>query len=416
MGHIYIFRQSKADADTTKATPNTLLVDRFVLDGMTNKLVPKLEVRFKRSRKKYEPIESMKKKADGGLANIDSLDFRDAVGEEFHEPTTELSLITNLHEGWFSIVLVPTDEHDKFPWHIFAYNSATQKVELTTIRASDEGLFDIKDYTILESKPEAKNALIPRSIPGIIQRTLDMSGVQVANGFSATKYNLQREQQTKDGMQFLKGATRVMLAVPTKQGNVAALSFAVAKDGTLAMIDEDPNETKVLRSNSRDVLLPLNTLDEIKAVGDSTPTPQGNISEVKRGEEDRVQITTDASNLKTGDMVKISKTKSYDGHYVAQKIDKDTIEITASYVGSDIGSWEKVEEEETGLIFDGAITGFKVADKKLQVTAFNHGLDDGDEVQIVETRDYNDKFGIEKIDDNNFFFGQWSSLAVRGSS
>ncbi len=169
MGHIYIFRQSKATADTTKATPNTLLVDRFVLDGMTNKLVPKLEVRFKRSRKKYEPIESMKKKADGGLANIDSLDFRDANGNEFYEPTTELTL------------------------------------------------------------------------------------------------------------------------------------------------------------------------------------------------------------------------------------------ITASYVDSDIGSWEKVEEKETGLIFDGSITGFEWSGQnKLKVTAFNHGLEHGDEVQIVETRDYNDKFGIQKIDDNNF--------------
>ncbi|NEQ74388.1 MAG: hypothetical protein F6K23_15935 [Okeania sp. SIO2C9] len=275
MGHIYIFRQSKANADATKATPNTLLVDRFVLDGMTNKLVPKLEVRFKRSRKKYEPIESMKKKADGGLANIDSLDFRDANGEEFHEATTELTLIKNLHQGWFSVVLVPTDEHDKFRWHIFAYNSTRQKLELTTIRASDEGLFDIKDYTILESKPEAKNALIPRSIPGIIHRTLEISGVQVANGLSATKYNLQREQLTKDGMQLLKGATKIMLAVPTDKGNVAALSFAVAKDGTLAMIDEQVEPTKILRSNSRDVLLPLNTLDDIKAVGDSTPISEG---------------------------------------------------------------------------------------------------------------------------------------------
>ncbi|NEQ77698.1 MAG: hypothetical protein F6K23_34600 [Okeania sp. SIO2C9] len=102
-------------------------------------------------------------------------------------------------------------------------------------------------------------------------------------------------------------------------------------------------------------------------------------------------------------MVKITKTKSYDGHYVATKIDKDTFEITASYVDSDIGSWEKVEEEETGLIFDGSITGFEwSANNKLKVTAFNHCLKNGDEVQIVDTRDYNDKFGIEKIDDNNF--------------
>ncbi|NEP90167.1 MAG: hypothetical protein F6K18_26945 [Okeania sp. SIO2C2] len=81
----------------------------------------------------------------------------------------------------------------------------------------------------------------------------------------------------------------------------------------------------VLRSDSRDVQLPLNTLDETKPVVDSTPIPQGSISEVKRGKEDQVQITTDASKLKSRDVVKISKTKSYDGHYVATKIDYESI-------------------------------------------------------------------------------------------
>ncbi len=188
VGHLYVFRQSKADA--TEVSPNSLLVDRFVLDGMTNKLVRKLDVRFKRSRQKYQPIESMKKKANGGLANIDSLDFRDADNKQFYEPTTELSLIKNLQNGWFSVVLVPTNEHDNYRWHIFAYNSETEKVELTTIRASEEGLFDVKDYTVFEPQPEAKKVLIPRSIPGIIQRSLDLGNIKVANGFSATKYDI----------------------------------------------------------------------------------------------------------------------------------------------------------------------------------------------------------------------------------
>ncbi|NEP84624.1 MAG: hypothetical protein F6K39_44875 [Okeania sp. SIO3B3] len=73
-------------------------------------------------------------------------------------------------------------------------------------------------------------------------------------------------------MQLLKNATKIMLAIPTKQGNVAALSFAVAADGTLAEIDENLDSQTTLRSNSRDLLLPLNTLDEIKGIGDSTPS------------------------------------------------------------------------------------------------------------------------------------------------
>ena len=401
-GHLYVFRQSKADS--TETTPNTLLVDRFVLDGMTNQLVRKLDVRFKRSRQKYQPIASMKKNANGGLSNIDSLDFRDADGDSFFEPTTELTLIENLHKGWFSVVLLPTNEHDNYRWHIFAYNSQSQKVELTSIRASAEGLFDVKDYTVLEPRPEAKNALIPRSIPGIIKRKLDLNGVEVANGLAATKYDIQKEQQTQEGMQLLKDATKVMLAIPTTQGNVATLSFAVAADGTLAQIDENPDSSEILRSNSRDLLLPLNTLDEIKAIANITPPPQGQIIAVERGEENRVQIvSSETANFKTGDRVKITGTQSYNGHYIATNIGEDTFEVAAEWVNSEIGTWEIVPEKDTGTVFDGMIDYVeRVDDGVLQISAFNHGLEDGDEVQIVDTTDYDGTYGIIKVDDQTF--------------
>ncbi|MEO0935828.1 MAG: hypothetical protein AAFY21_19460, partial [Cyanobacteria bacterium J06641_2] len=377
---------------------------------MTNKLVRKLDVRFKRSRQKYKPIGSMKK-TDAGLSNIDALDYRDADGKPFYEPTTELSLINNLYDGWFSVVLVPTNEHDNYRWHIFAYNSGKQKVEITTIRASAEGLFDVKDYTVMEPKLGAKNALVPRSIPGIIGRTLDLKDkdkdkdIEVGNGFSATTYNIQREQQTENGeMQLLKGATRIMLAIPTKQGNAAALSFAIAADGTLSQINENVDESNIVRSNSRELLLPLNTLDEIKAFGDSTPPQQGKITAISEGEEDTVQITSpQASELISGDIIQITDTQSYNGHYKAIKVDEDTFEIEASFVNGDIGNWEVVPEVETGLTFDGAITAFeRVADNRLKITAENHGLEDGDEVQILDTTDYNQTFAIEKINEKNF--------------
>lgn len=104
LDHIYVFRQS---------TNNTLLVDRFVLDGMTNKLNRKLEVRFKRSRQKHTPTKTMAM-GNNGLSNVDTLDFRDANGNFFYEPTTELCLVNNLHKGWFSVVLVPTIENRRF--------------------------------------------------------------------------------------------------------------------------------------------------------------------------------------------------------------------------------------------------------------------------------------------------------------
>ena len=395
LGHIYVFRQS---------TANTLLVDRFVLDGMTNKLNRKLEVRFKRSKQKHEFTKTMQR-GSGGLVNVDTLDFRDANGHFFYEPTTELCLINHLHRGWFSVVLVPTIENDVHRWHIFAYNSQTQKVELTTIRASETGLFDVKDYTVFE---ESNDALVPRRIPGVIKRTLEMNGVTVTNGLSATKYDLQQAQQTQSGEeQLLKTATRLMLAIPTDQGT-AAFSFAIAGDGTLAEIDETPDST-IVRSRQREVLLPLNTLDEIKGIADRTPPPQGVISGFAEGTdeekiEDLVKLSTNgrASELANGDLVKITGTSDYQGLYQAVKVDEETFDIDVA-ADRGLGYWEKEDPEAGGLMFDGMITAYeRTTDGKLRVTCPNHGLEKSDLVQIAGTKDYNDTYPVQKIDDTHF--------------
>jgi hypothetical protein len=393
--HIYVFRQS---------TSNTLLVDRFVLDGMTNKLNRKLEVRFKRSKRKHTPTKNMQQ-GSNGLVNVDTLDFRDANGKFFYEPTTELCLVNNLHKGWFSVVLVPTIENDVYRWHIFAYNSQTKKVELTTIRASEAGLFDVQDYTVFE---ESKDSLVPRKIPGVIKRTLDIKDVTVTNGLSATKYDLQQAQETQSGEeQLLKTATRLMLAIPTDKG-AAVFSFAIAGDGTLGEINKNP-DSKIIRSRQREVLLPLNTLDEIKAIGDTTPPPQGIISGFAAGTdeediEDLVKISTDggASKLANYDLVKISGTSDYQGLYPTIKVDKNTFDIDIP-LERGLGYWEREDQEEGGLIFDGMITAYqKTADGKLRVTCANHGLENGDQVQITGTEDYNDTYPVQKVDDTHF--------------
>lgn len=271
MGHVYVFRQSKS---------GTLLVDRFVLDGLTNTLRPKLEVRFKRSRQRYMP----EKPASGaGRLVFDALNFRDADNKEFFEPTTELSRLNNLRDGWFSVVLLPTDEHDHFCWHIFAFNSATKKVELTTLAASDEGLFRVQDGRV----------------PGMVHRTLAFP-LEVNGAPVATKYDLQTEVHTKAGDQLLRAGTRVMLAVPTAAG-VAVVDFAAAGDGTLSRVAERPETSDVLRGDVEAITLPLNTLDEIQAINDSasgsgggsttqTGAARGSITALARGDEDRLLL------------------------------------------------------------------------------------------------------------------------------
>ncbi|MEL7068370.1 MAG: hypothetical protein AAGN15_06905 [Cyanobacteria bacterium J06581_3] len=244
MGHLYVFRQSPSEA--SRVAPSTLLVDRFILDGITNKLVRKLEVRYKRSRQKYTPLQP--KEPGSGQTIVDSLDFRDTNNKPFFEPITELSLIGELKQGWFSVVLLPTNEQGRYRWHIFAYNSTSQHIELTSIRVSEEGLFDLKDKTVLEPLPQAPEVIRPRRIPGIIQRQLalqtdDNKPLTVANGFGATKYDLQIERETSIGPRLLRENTRVLLSVPTEEGNTVALSFAVGLDGTLSQVDETGEQT-----------------------------------------------------------------------------------------------------------------------------------------------------------------------------
>lgn len=400
IGHLYVFRQSRN---------NTLLVDRFVLDGLTNRLTRKLDVRFKRSRQKYKPLQTNSNGQGNQTANTDSLDFRDSNGNPFYEPTTEISLVNNLQEGWFSVVLLPTGEHDKYRWHIFAYNSQTQKVELISIKASEVGLFDVKDETVLEQQPGDIPVLIPRSIPGIIRRTIDLGSIKVANGLTATKYDTQVERQTEAGLQLLKEATRVMLAIPTDRGDVAAFSFAAGKDGTLAQIDETV-QTIVRRSNDRQVLLPLNTLDEIKAIGESIPPAEGTIIGMERAEEDRVRITSpEVETLKAGDLVRISGTMNYNGQYPINRIDDNTFEIAAQWQESELGNWEVIPQSDSGLVFDGIITAVEhTTDGKLRVASRNHGLGTGDTVQIVDTRTYNGTYPVIDLSKNQFTINvQW---------
>ncbi|MDP5339492.1 MAG: LamG domain-containing protein [Nodularia sp. (in: cyanobacteria)] len=399
MEHLYVFRQSKQ---------NTLLCDRYVLDGIANKLVRKLQVRFKRSGQRFKASEKMQQ-GIGGLKNIDSLDYRDANRNPFYEPTTELSFIKNLHQGWFSVVQLPTVEHNKSQWNIFAYNSQTQKIDLYSLRVSEEGLFNVHDYTIFEPKSVDNPTLIPRSLPGITKRTLDLN-IQVGNGISATSFYVQSSRETEAGPQLMRDTTKVMLAIVTNDDKVATITFTALGDGTLSQINETPTST-ILRSNIREVLLPLNTLDKIKTIGIAAPPPEGKITALNRVISDgipNVQVTsTEASILKNGQEITIQGTSAYDGHYHITKIDDTTFEIDAPWVenGSDIelGIWQVVPPEEQAVVFDGIITGYEITSTgKLRIKAENHGLENGDEVQIFDTASYDGSYPITKVDDQNF--------------
>lgn len=414
---LYVFRQS---------TERTLLVDRFVLDGISNELKPKIEVRYQRSKQKYSSARATGRKA-GGIQSLDTLDFTDVAGNYFYEPSTELCFIKNVSEGRFAVLQVPTSEHGKYRWHIFLYqvDPATQGglIELVSLRASEEGLFDVKDSMVFEADPRGGAALVPRVVPGIIRRTLDLRPARVLNGPAATLYDIQKEvvnAQDKSS-HLLRTESRVMLAVPTDQG-ITTLSFAIASDGTLSQISDAPGRQQVLRSDEHVVLLPINTLDDVVPLGAALPPPQGTVSGVMMGTEaDQAKghvivSSPEAGSLAIGDVVALAGTPPYDGLYQVRNVLGDSFEIAPPLASPNLGTWEKQPvDDEDSLLFDGMLTAYKVQpDGKLLVSAANHGLAIGDQVQIVGSTSYDGEYAVTPLDGTRFLIETpWAKAAAQ---
>ena len=91
-------------------------------------------------------------------------------------------------------------------------------------------------------------------------------------------------------------------------------------------------------------------------------------------------------------------------------------EVTLPTKLENLGYWDKQEEEaeERGLRFDGMISAYKITPQgKLLITCENHGVQDGDEVHIINTDSYNQTYPVRKIDDTNFVIEkQWPAGEV----
>ncbi|MEM7373071.1 MAG: LamG domain-containing protein [Bacteroidota bacterium] len=110
------------------------------------------EVRYRRSRNKYRP-QSPK----------DSLGPKDMNGNDFVEATLELRFIQNLHNGSFSVALLPTAIGDVERWQIFAFNAVSNRVDGFNIGRSREGLFDTKGVQLYTSPdPQYQSSVLER--------------------------------------------------------------------------------------------------------------------------------------------------------------------------------------------------------------------------------------------------------------
>ncbi len=247
---LYVLRQS---------VRGTLLVDRFVLDLETSRLNRSLEVRYRRSRKRYEPV------AATGPKVLDSCDFRDADGQFFLAPSLELRQVSNLENGNFAAVVVPTIDHERARWHIFAWDTAAKHFRVTSFQSTADGI-DLYDQTVVEGAAAAPKY---RQVPGLLTTKLELLGpdnqaLTPTAPPSATCYDVHREVEGPDGnKQLLRVSKRVMLAVPTgDDGKVATATFAVATDGTLSRVSQAGVDQLRLEKNET-ILLPADLLDRV---------------------------------------------------------------------------------------------------------------------------------------------------------
>lgn len=144
------------DGNKVALVNSTLLLDRFVLAG--GQLKKKMEVRFKRSRNKYH-----------GLNEKDSLGARDLEENPFYEPTMELSFITDMSDGSFSVMLLPTQVAAVKRWQIFSQSNG--HIHSFNIERSSDGLFNTRGTQFYTSPdPQYQKSVFERE-PGTDQFT-----------------------------------------------------------------------------------------------------------------------------------------------------------------------------------------------------------------------------------------------------
>lgn len=427
LDHLYLFR----------VEPNSqrLLMNRFVLDGMENELVPKLEVRYTRSRQKLAPEGGT---SGAGAVDLDTLAYRDTAQKPFFEPAKELSFLGrfDVDKPWFSVELIPTGEHGKHRWCFFVFTAdgdGPPLMRLFSVAASADGLIDPLDQRRTQQDPDKVDRKIVTTISGIVERSLLLPG-EVAAGFDSTLYNNQVSRMTKSGQQLLKDSTRVMVAIPVQldsdtDPSIAALSFTVSNLGMLALVDRS-GETEVLSGNPKEVLLPLTNLDGIKLITDRTPPPTGDISRLSETADGTVNLSStksvaDQPGIAAGRDVRVWGTRSHDGTYIARSVDEETgtfelEDVSAKDQGVQ-GHWELVDDG-AGLTFDNMIAAYEpTADGRLKITCTSLSLSDGDEVRIEGTQAHDGVYPVTAVnpDDNSFVIdrawplGEVVNLSVR---
>ena len=238
--YIVIFRQSKN---------GTLYCNRFLLkkedQGVSSvraefMLDPAWDVRYERSGKEDVP-----------LGPKDNQNFISPDGVPFLEGTLDLTMIKNLVDGRFTVLLLSNQSNGGFNWQFFAYNNITQKMDMFNFPMDESGLFDLTGKTL------DANYEIPPDQSFILQENPNGTGVQALTLLfqpTVAFYSKQQRVKSLDGeSSLIKRNGRVALANVVKgtddTNKTAIIDFAVSNRGTLAEIGSEVVISKINPAN-----------------------------------------------------------------------------------------------------------------------------------------------------------------------
>ncbi|ARO88247.1 hypothetical protein EBAPG3_010900 [Nitrosospira lacus] len=208
---IYVFRPS---------TNQTIYCDKFVLDQTTGKLTNAVQVRYRRSRKAYLPMDRR-----------DSFGARDMNEVFFVEPTTELDFADGVVPGRFCVTLLPTELAGISKWQMLCQNAQTGKLDSYSIARSQNGGFDLGDSLDPDS-----GAIIPNASFELVDA--NGAALSLESGPAICRYDQQEWQLDEYGkINLQKREVRVMVALAVGSARqIAYLDFGLGKDGMLAQV------------------------------------------------------------------------------------------------------------------------------------------------------------------------------------
>lgn len=145
------------------------------------------------------------------------------------------------------------------------------------------------------------------------------------------------------------------------------------------------------------------------------------------------KCTSTNHQLQTGEEIRVQGPDGYDGLHIIDQASQDTFEIEVPFVDpgeentdGPLAKWERTRVDIRHLVLTNAIESFSDSTKAdhTHCEAIDHGLKDGDKIEILGTEHYNGTFQISEITENSFEIeqafeenetgGRWTSTDALG--